>query len=463
MIIVWFRQDLRLHDNPSLYYAAQNGPILPLFILDDENFGIWKRGGASRLWLHHSLENLSKKLKEKGCDLLLLKGKANEIIPKLIEKTKARGIYWNRCYDPFSIKRDTQIKQCLKNVCEVKTFNGSLLSEPREVVHKKGFFKIFTPYYKHIIDHYPFRPPLPLPVFKGAKWPSLCENEALGLNPSHSWGEKIVKRWQIGEESAWNSLKNFTREKVNFYEGQRDYPFLKSTSCLSPYLHFGEISPHNVWFFLDSLPLREKVTSFKRQLIWREFSYYLLFHFPELPTKPFNPLFNNFSWEPNPLFLSLWKKGKTGYPLVDAGTRELWNTGYMHNRVRMVVSSFLTKHLLIPWQEGAAWFWDTLVDADLANNSAGWQWVAGCGADAAPYFRIFNPILQSEKFDPEGEYIRRWIPELRGMPEKLIHTPWRDETLLKKTGYPTPMIDHNLARERALKVYQEMVSKGKKT
>ncbi|CAF2084484.1 unnamed protein product [Rotaria magnacalcarata] len=397
LIIQWFRQDLRISDNPALFVAANKGEILPIYILDDENSGKYKIGSASRIWLHRSLEKLNESLEYK---LRIFAGDAKEVIAQLLQKYDISAVYWNRCYEPWRIKRDQTIKEMLKQLgVDAQSFNGSLLIEPWELLKEDNtFYKVFTPFYK----------------------------------------------------------------KAYLEEG-RDFPDKQNVSNLSPHLHFGEISPRQIIYNIQSKVSDKNVEHFLRELIWREFSYYLLYHFPELPDKNFQSKFDYFPWRDQATLLNAWQKGETGYPIVDAGMRELWQTGYMHNRVRMIVGSFLVKNLLLPWHHGKDWFWDCLLDADLANNSASWQWVAGSGADAAPYFRIFNPILQGKKFDPEGSYIFRFIPELNKLPKQFLFNIWEaPSSVLKKAGitlgqnYPNPIIDLKYSREKALQAYNSI-------
>jgi deoxyribodipyrimidine photo-lyase len=359
------------------------------------------------------------------------------------------------------IKRDGEIKTQLKNtgiICE--SFKASLLAEPWELQTKSEKpYQVFTPFWK-AFQCLAFRKPLPIPNIYGYRpYISTDDIQAWGLNPT-LWGSGLQDTWSPGEAGAWEKMNGFLEGIIENYAVQRDYPFGNFTSRVSPHLHWGEIGPTQIWQIVAPL-YGEDALPFLRQLAWREFSYHLLFHFPNLSSDPLRPSFKNFPWESNSDALKAWQEGKTGYPLVDAGMRELWQTGWMHNRVRMIVASFLVKDLLIPWQKGEEWFWDTLVDADLANNAASWQWVAGCGADAAPFFRIFNPILQSQKFDPEGTYIRNWVPELKDLDSSHIHAPWEasSENLEKAgvqlgTTYPFPIIEHSFARKRALDAFK---------
>ncbi len=460
-IIVLFKQDLRVKDNPALYNAAQTGaPVLPLYIFDTVHPGKWQMGAAQRVWLHGSLSSLQHSL-----PLVLKKGDPLELLPEIVEKVGAGAVYWNRSYEPFAIQRDTLLKKKLQSVgIEVKSFNGSLLSEPWEVFNKEGKpFRVFTPYWNNCLKILDPKPLLtqPSPQYYETTGDRLEDWCLLPTNPD--WAVEMRQFWKPGEQEGGKRLIQFVKESVDVYAHNRDIPSVDLTSHLSPYLHMGELSPRQIW---HAIPNHNVAEVYLREIGWREFSYYLLYHFNTLPEEAFDARFSRFKWSDNPQFLKAWQQGATGYPIIDAGMRQLWHTGWMHNRVRMIVASFLTKDLFIPWQRGAEWFWDTLVDADLASNSAGWQWVAGCGADAAPYFRIFNPVLQGEKFDPQGEYVKRWVPELRSVPEKWIHRPWEAPMeILRSCGvglgenYPLPIVDHKMAREEALKRYSA-ISKG---
>jgi deoxyribodipyrimidine photo-lyase len=466
--LVWLRQDLRLHDNPALHHACSHyEQVVPVYVFDDTTPKSWKMGGAQCWWLHQSLTELKVSLEGISLPLVITKGKADEVLEKLIQSTGAAGVFWNRCYEPYAIARDATLKETLlEKGLEAKSFNGSLLFEPWEIKNKQGsWFKVFTPFWKHCLTLDPGEAlPAPKPKAKQTLVPASLAVANLNLLPTKpDWAGGMRKAWKPGERNARKQLEVFIDEAVAAYGEQRDVPAVRGTSRLSPYLHMGEISPRQIWHAIRARAEGRGADKYLAEIGWREFSYHLLYHFPELPQKPFNSRFSDFPWEDNPKLLKAWQRGNTGYPIVDAGMRELWETGWMHNRVRMIVASFLTKHLLIPWQEGAAWFWDTLLDADLASNSASWQWVAGSGADAAPYFRIFNPILQGKKFDPEGEYVRRYVPELAKLPVKHIHAPWEaPEDVLKQAGivlgknYPKPVVGHDFARGRALAAFKSL-------
>ena len=467
--LVWFRQDLRLADNPALRAAIDRGAaILPVFILDER--GDWAPGGASRWWLHHSLAALAAELRKAGAGLCLRRGKPEAILPTLVKETGAGAVYWNRCYEPLAVERDKKLKASLSDDdVTVKSFNGALLAEPWELKTGQGEpYKVFTPFWKALLAA--GTPPQPLPrprKLDGVKGVESEDLEAWDLLPTKpDWAGGLREAWTPGEKGASDRLTVFLEEAAADYKNDRDRPGRSGTSRLSPHLHWGEISPRQVWaatrHAVDAGDLNDgPAMAFLRQIAWRDFSNNLLFHWPDFPDQPWRKEFAAFPWHDDDDAFDAWRRGHTGYPIVDAGLRELWTTGWMHNRVRMIVASFLIKDLLIPWQRGEAWFWDTLVDADLANNAAGWQWVAGCGADAAPYFRIFNPVTQGEKFDPEGAYIRQWVPELADLPDDVIHKPWEASAeTLKKAGvtpgesYPEPMVDHKAARARALDGYE---------
>lgn len=460
--IHWFRQDLRISDNPSLYEAAKQGVILPIYILDDKNSAEFALGSASRWWLHHSLEKLNDSLNGKLC---VFSGDPKKILIKLCAQYNITAIYWNRCYEPWQVLRDKEIKKELKELnIKIRTFNGSLLWEPWDVLKNDGMpYKVFTPFYRKGCTNAPL-PRKPLSKPRGLKLHKNINSGSitdLKLLPTIRWDLKLETNWNIGEFSAQKKLKKFLSEGLSDYKEGRNYPAKQNVSRLSPHLHFGEISPNQIWYKAHSCEKSNDLDHFLSELGWREFSYNLLYHFPKLPRKNLQAKFNKFPWSENQEYLNRWQHGQTGYPLVDAGLRELWQTGYMHNRVRMIVGSFLVKNLLIHWHHGEKWFWDCLVDADLANNSASWQWIAGCGADAAPYFRIFNPVTQGHKFDPEGEYTRQFISELRNLPNKYLYSPWEaPDNILEEAGivlgenYPKPIVNLKDSRKRALDSYQ---------
>ena len=467
--IAWFRNDLRLRDNPALRAANDRGePVIPVFIWDPDSEGAWVPGGASKWWLHRSLASLAESLEKAGSRLILRKGEPLDVLRSLAKETGATHLFWNRRYEPAAVERNKKIKAKLaKDGLTVKSFNGALLAEPWEIANKAGKpFQVFTPMYRHYQATVEPAEPLPAPRSLAApsRWPSSSKLSDFNLEPVPDWAGGLREMWEPGEKGAMARFNGFEPEAIAEYPDQRDFPAVRGTSTLSPHLHFGEISPRLVWHQTQETVatqsksgLNRGAEGWLRQLVWREFAHHLLYHFPHTPEAPLREEFGAFPWLEDDEGLRAWQKGRTGYPIVDAGMRELWHTGWMHNRVRMIVGSFLVKDLLIHWLEGARWFWDTLVDADLANNTLGWQWVGGCGADAAPYFRIFNPMLQSKKFDPDGVYLRRWIPELAKLPDAALHAPWEaDSTTLKAAGvhlgetYPRPIVDHGEARDRAL-------------
>ncbi len=483
--IVWFRQDLRTEDNPAFSSAvARKAPIAPLFIWSSaETPSDSVMGGASQWWLHHALIDLEQQLATLGLTLIIRQGQPLSVLRELASEIKAEAIFWNRCYDPEAIKRDSQIKERLKqDRLIVESFNGSLLYEPWQLQTKNGKpFQVFTPFWKTVEARDALRPLAGISqnlrevsqnrsqnLFQkiSTKAPSLKVGD-LPLLPRLNWADSINKAWRPTREAAKQLLDAFISDRLSVYPIARDHPNLAGTSRLSPYLHFGQISTLEVWYKVKqalsdskisrSAQLKEGADAYLRQIVWREFAHHLLYHFPETINSPLQAHFNRFPWQNNAAFLKAWQHGRTGYPIVDAGMRELWTTGWMHNRVRLIAASFLVKDLLISWQNGASWFWDTLVDADLANNTLGWQWVAGCGADAAPYFRIFNPVLQGEKFDPNGEYVRKWVPELASVPTEVIHCPWKLSSYERdKLNYPPPLVDHGQARLQALAALKSM-------
>ena len=475
-IIVWFRQDLRMWDNPALYHAIlSKQPILPIYIMEDESVqNPWPMGSAQKWWLHHSLLSLKQSLSEKGLTLTIFKGNPVDLIPFIIQKTQSTELYYNRCYEPFLLQQEAELVSCLSYTSdnpEIKAFKANLLLEPWEMKNSQGsYFKVFTPFWRRVYQYLIAHPPQVLKklpkAIAGFTFDNACvlPLEALQLLPRQpDWAENFASVWQPGEAGAHARLKIFLEKGLAYYAEGRDIPSKRYTSGLSPYIHFGEISPGIIWEKLVHHPNVKNAEKFLSELVWREFAYHLLYHYQNLPTQNFKSEFNHFIWQPDKNNLKAWQQGLTGYPIVDAGMRQLWQTGTMHNRVRMITASFLVKHLLIDWREGQKWFWDTLVDADLANNAASWQWVAGSGADAAPYFRIFNPILQGEKFDPKGEYVKTWVPELANLSAKYIHQPWEapDSELAKAhiqlgKNYPAPIVAHQEARVRALARYKNI-------
>ncbi|MEM7562206.1 MAG: deoxyribodipyrimidine photo-lyase [Pseudomonadota bacterium] len=467
--LLWFRQDLRISDNPALVRAAETGNLLPIYILDDINAADWAMGGASRVWLHHSLAALNESLNNR---MQFFVGDARQILDHLTDSLPIQAIHWNRCYEPWRISRDRLIKQDLRDKgLAVKSYNGSLLFEPWTIKKKDGEpYRVFTPFFRNAYSRLLPRTPARCPHIDFYQHPIEFAKtlKDLHLLPQHSWGKTVMSHWQAGERAAQARLNDFLDSNLNDYAKARDYPAEDGTSRLSPYLHFGEISPDQICYRLQQpagLNGDETGFAFIRQLIWREFSHHLLYQFPQLPDTNFQSRFNHMETSENQDDLEKWQSGNTGFPIIDAGMRELRQTGYMHNRIRMLVASFLTKNLGQSWRAGARWFWDNLVEADLANNSAGWQWCAGSGADAAPYFRVFNPLLQSEKFDKQGAYLLRYCPELGNLPFQSIHQPWyrvdrsQEESITSaEIGYPKPMIDLKASREAALARYKTLGS-----
>lgn len=465
---MWIRQDLRLADNPALAAAAARGPVVPLFILAPDEEGEWPPGAASRWWLDRSLRALEATLCALGSRLVVRRGPSLDVLHEVARECSATRVVWNRRYEPASIARDRTVKQGLRaDGLEAASCNSSLLLEPWENGKDDGTpYRVFTPFWKAMLRRAAVPAPLPSPARLDAPtaWPRSDSIDDLGLLPRIDWAAGMREAWTPGETGAHAALGRFLRDGIASYESARDVPSRTGTSRLSPHLHFGEIGPRQVWHAVRDLAAERADPRFDaaadawlRQIAWREFGHHLLYHFPRTPTEPLRPEFARFEWSDDDELLAKWQRGLTGYPIVDAGMRELWRTGWMHNRVRMIVASFLVKDLRLPWQEGARWFWDTLVDADLASNTLNWQWAAGCGADAAPYFRIFNPVLQGRKFDPAGEYVRRHVTELRDHSARTIHSPWESGDGAR--GYPPPMVDHKQAREEALAAY-EAVRRG---
>lgn len=461
--LVWLRQDLRLADNPALYHACRTCEHVILAFIDDPlPTSISQLGAASRVWLHHSLQAFDEHLQALGNRLILRQGAALPVLQQLLATTGATHVYWNRVYDPASLARDKHIKETLKQTCKVHSFNASLLNEPWEVLKPDGTpYKVFTPFWKAMLKYGIQHLPLPTPerIPAPAYLPDSLPLNALALLPTIRWDIGMMAHWQVGEVAAMRKLLAFLPKGENYKEA-RNLPAQTGTTRLSPHLHFGEISPRQTVYhakhYLQSHPEAESGwRHFMQEIGWREFSYHLLYHFPHTLERALDARFDAFPWaEDHAAVLERWQHGKTGFPIIDAGMRELWQTGWMHNRVRMIVASLLTKNLLVPWQAGEQWFRDTLVDADLASNVFGWQWTAGCGADAAPYFRIFNPILQSQKFDPEGKYIRRWVPELQNRDNKQVHLPRERGDDLRE--YPLPLVDLKASRTLALTLFKQI-------
>lgn len=476
--LVWLRRDLRLTDQPALHAAAQrHARVLPVYLHAPEEESPWQPGAASRWWLHHSLSALAEGLAALGSPLLIRRGPSLEALRQLARETGAGAVYWTRLYEPTSIARDRTVKEALRaDGLIAESFNAALLFEPWELKTGGGEpYRVFSPFWRNAearLDSLPAPLPAPARLRPPERSPSGLSLAALELLPRIPWDEGFYQHWTPGEAGARQRLEQFAAGAIGRYKEQRDQPAVLATSGLSPHLHFGELSPRSAL-----LAAREAARTaspgwlasaehFVRELGWREFSHHLLFHYPATSQAPMYDKFAAFPWrQPDDYAadLAAWQRGHTGIPIVDAGMRQLWHSGWMHNRVRMIVASLLTKNLLIPWQEGAQWFWDTLVDASLPQNSLGWQWSAGCGADAAPYFRIFNPVLQGEKFDPEGAYTRRWLPELARLPAKYLHRPWEAPSEIRRAAgigldsvYARPIIDLARSRDRALAAYERI-------
>ena len=468
-VLVWLRRDLRLADNPALYHAVNYGaPVIPVFVWAPEEEVPWAMGGAQRWWLHHSLLAFKASLHPYKIPFVIQKGASSETLLRLARDLQARAVLWNRAYEPAENQReDTVSRVLLASGIETQSFESHLLHDPNAIqTGKGGCYKVYTPFWRNVRANQEVLPPLGAPSFSDTSIPKIQPNsievDDLMLRPRINWAGGLRKTWQPGEKTALDSMRQFIDSNVRHYASQRDFPSVEGTSKLSPHLHFGEISPRTIWHHISQIPQpSEEHETFLKQLIWREFSYHLLHHFPETATNNLRTSFDHFPWSTDQDMLTKWQKGETGYPIVDAGMKQLWETGWMHNRVRMIVASFLTKHLLIHWLEGAHWFWDTLVDANLANNTMGWQWSAGSGADAQPFFRIFNPISQSKKFDADGKYLKQWLPVLQHVPSAKIHEPWLlSQAEQSRAGfrlgssYPMPVVDHKVARQRALDAYK---------
>ncbi len=476
--LVWFRRDLRLSDNPALMAALeQYDHVVPVYLHAPHEEAPWEPGEAARLWLHHSLAALTQSLQKCHNTLVIRKIAGNssslEMLQNLLQETGATAVFWNRLYEPAVIERDKTVKSTLRaDDFSAESFKAALLFEPWEVeTGSGGPYRVFTPFWKSIKTRF-IDSPLPAAgKIAAGKSVSSDKLDSLELLPTLSWKDDIERHWDIGEPAAMARLDEFLGDPLKRYSEERNIPAIEGTSRLSPHLHFGEISPRQVWHATKAYEARSQAQGgnadgdkFLSEIAWREFAHHLLFHYPDTTREPMNKKFTSFPWRSSyKKDLNAWQRGLTGIPIVDAGMRELWATGTMHNRVRMIVASLLTKNLLVHWREGAEWFWDTLVDADLASNTLGWQWVAGSGADAAPFFRIFNPVLQGERFDPNGEYVQHWVPELKKMPKKFLHKPWEasDELLTEAKvtlgeTYPRPICDLKESRRRALGAYGEI-------
>ncbi len=470
--IIWFRDDLRLADNPALKAALDSGylPIM-VHIHDPDGEGDWAPGAASNAWRYKSLKALDDALRKRGSRLRCFHGPSLPILEMLADTSRADAVFWNRRYEPAVEQRDAAIKRALRRRgLRADSYNGALLFEPWEIETRAGDpYKVFTPFWKTALSQWRdlklWDPPASLKDVKDSDIPTGIALDTLRLAPDRDWDAGFWERWSPGERGASQALRQFSSEALSRYKAHRDLPYEQGTSRLSPYLHFGEVSVHRVVDRLQHADApQEQIDAAIRQLGWREFSYHLMHHFPQTVDQNLNPKFEDFDWaRVDPRRLARWQQGRTGLPIVDAGMRELWHTGWMHNRVRMIVASYLTKHMRTHWLRGARWFWDTLVDADLANNTQGWQWTAGTGADAAPYFRVFNPLLQARKFDPDGVYIARWVPELSQVPVPARFEPWLHQDAMQGEArrYPkTPVVDLKQGRDAALAAYKRLSGKG---
>jgi deoxyribodipyrimidine photo-lyase len=465
--IIWFRKDLRLDDNAALHAAIDaGGPVIPVYIREPAQPDIGPLGAAQAWWLHHSLAALKDRLKSLGSDLTLATGKADDIIIDIARKTGAKTVYVNRAYERTTVDREIAI--ALKNAgIAIRAFHGQLLHDPKNIRTGSGnAFKVYTPFWNAMQKlhepHGPIDPPETVP--SPTSHPRSEALDSWNLLPTKpNWAVGFSDHWTPGEAGAQERLQDLIDSDLHDYKRGRDFPAIDATSRLSPHLALGEISPARIWHATNGLAdkHRDDLVHYRKELAWRDFCYNLLVEFPDLRTKNWDDKFDAFEWEFDAADFRAWTKGQTGYPIVDAGMRELWQTGYMHNRVRMITASFLIKDLLIDWRRGEEWFRDTLLDADPASNTANWQWVAGSGADASPFFRIFNPILQGEKFDPDGDYVRHFVPELKDLPKKYIHKPFEAPNhVLAGAGvelgktYPKPIVNHGMARDRALEAYK---------
>ncbi len=462
--IVWFRRDLRVADHHALSAALRHHEqVLPLYIHAPQEEGAWSPGAASRWWQHHALAALDESLRRAGGSLYLRTGSSLDVLEAVVRQAGARSVYWNRLYEPHALRRDAACRKALEAMgVEVHTYDGALWRGPSQVwTAENKPYRVFTPFWRNLRAQLGDAPELPLAAPSRVPGPAIDGGErldSLGLLAQGSWVAGLAGNWTPGEAGARAALDLFAGHALTGYDVQRDLPDRTGTSRLSPHLHFGEITPRQIRHALaraaaGSAGQNKALEGFLRELGWREFAHHVLFHFPHTADRNLDARFDRHPWREDPAALQRWQQGRTGIPLVDAGMRELWATGWMHNRVRMITASWLTKNMGQHWLHGARWFWDTLVDADLANNSLGWQWVAGCGVDAAPYFRIFNPVIQGKRYDPDGAYIRRWIPALREAPAHLVHEPWVQPGFAASCAYPQPMLDPKASRQRALDAY----------
>jgi deoxyribodipyrimidine photo-lyase len=469
--LLWFRQDLRLGDNPALH-AAAGRPLLPVYVLDDESAGRWALGGASRWWLHHSLAALRADLAKRRLPLLLARGRAEAVVPALAEAVGAADVFAGRMHEPWTREADRRVEEALRGAGRaLRLFTSATLRAPPKIAAGDGRpYAMYAPFAKAALKLGPPGEPLPVPerlraVSSPPEGEALDALRLLPQPPEPDWAAECPALWRPGEAGARERLERFLLRPLSDYSAARNDPGIEGSSGLSPHLHWGEISARQVWHAALGAAEggEERARPFFNEILWREFSLHLLWHRPEMTDEPLRPPFARFPYVPDPKLLRAWRRGRTGYPVVDAGMRQLWRFGWMHNRVRMIAASFLVKHLLQPWQDGAAWFWDTLVDADAGNNSVSWQWIAGSGLDSAPYFRVFNPVAQGEKFDPAGRYVRRFVPELARLPDRFIHRPWEaPDAVLRDAGvalgrdYPRPVVEHAAGRRRALDAFAAM-------
>lgn len=471
--IWWVRRDLRIDDNPTLQRARKADALLAVYIHSPEEEGDWQLGGAQRWWLHRSLHAFDRSLRAVGSRLIVIRGETAPTLTRLTRETGANEVVWSRRFEPASLAQEHRVEGALDQAgIRWSSFLANHLHDPDEIATQTGNpYQVYTPYARNVrargVPAKPLGEPASLPPADGG--PEGIPVGDLELDPTHRWASGFDGLWSPGEKAARARLSRFMELGVAGYPEGRDKPSSDGTSALSHHLAFGEIGIRRLWHSAsNSLAPKDSVDKFQSELLWREFATHVLVHFKHTDLRPLRAEYARFPWRDDPMALRAWQRGCTGYPLVDAGMRQLWQTGWMHNRVRMVVASFLVKHLLLPWQDGARWFWDTLLDADLANNSLGWQWAAGCGADAAPYFRIFNPTSQAEKFDADAAYIKRWVPELSGLPADYAREPWKAPPLLLASSgvvlgksYPSPIVEHTAARDRALAALAT-VSKAKK-
>jgi deoxyribodipyrimidine photo-lyase len=471
---MWFTQDLRLEDNAALQAAiARGGPVVPVFAWTPEEQWDWRPGTAARWWLRHSLIELSARLESIGSHLIVRLGDPCDVLQEIVSETGATAVFFNRRFEPAAVEHERRVMATLAmRGVDVHPFDEALLFDPERVRNRAGKpFRVFTPFWKHLLTLQDPGRSIPAPVWmpSPARWPVSLRITDRRILPADGRLNGLHAHWTPGEIAGQQELRRFLDGALEDYDGGRDLPGTRGTSRLSPYLHHGEVSTRRVWHEVlrSGARGRPELEPYLRQLAWREFSYHLLYHFPESTTSPLRRAFDAFPWSEDEGAVRVWRAGRTGYPFVDAGMRELLSTGWMHNRARMVAASFLVKHLLVHWLEGARWFWDRLVDADLANNTMGWQWVAGCGADAAPYFRVFNPVLQGRRHDTDGTYVRQWVPELASLPDDYIHAPWTAPASdLRRAGvrigsdYPAPVVEHSAARARALEAYESIKGAG---